>query len=62
MFTKSLFGNSTEEFERAVEDLDNYASYVEAFNYLRKDFAGKYHWKMDSEEVIEFLEIVAKKY
>ena len=62
MFTKTLFGNSQEEFEKAVEDLDNYVSYVEAFNYLRKDFAGKYHWKMDSEEVIEFLEIVAKKY
>jgi hypothetical protein len=62
MFTKSLFGNNKEEFEKAVEDLDSYASYVEAFNYLRKDFAGKYHWKMDSEEVIEFLEIVAKKY
>lgn len=62
MFTKTLFGNNKDEFEKAVEDLDNHASYVEAFNYLRKDFAGKYHWKMDSEEVIEFLEIVAKKY
>lgn len=62
MFTKTLFGDNKEEFEKAVEDLDNYATYVEAFNYLRKDYAGKYHWKMDSEEVIEFLEIVAKKY
>lgn len=62
MFTKTLFGDNKEEFEKAVEDLDSYTSYVEAFNYLRKDFAGKYHWKMDSEEVIEFLEIVAKKY
>jgi hypothetical protein len=62
MFTKSLFGDNTSEFEKAIEDLDNYSSYVDAFNYLRKDFASKYRWKMDSEEVIEFLEIVAKKY
>ena len=62
MFTKSLFGDNTTEFEKAIEDLDNYGSYVDAFNYLRKDFASKYRWKMDSEEVIEFLEIVAKKY
>jgi hypothetical protein len=62
MFTKSLFGDNTTEFEKAIEDLDTYSSYVDAFNYLRKDFASKYRWKMDSEEVIEFLEIVAKKY
>ncbi len=62
MFTKSLFGDNTTEFEKAIGDLENYSSYVDAFNYLRKDFASKYRWKMDSEEVIEFLEIVAKKY
>ncbi len=62
MFTKTLFGDSKDEFEKAIENLENYSSYVDAFNYLRRDFAGKYHWQMDSEEVIEFLELVAKKY
>ncbi len=62
MFTKTLFGDNSKEFDVAVSNLDNYNSYVDAFNYLRKDYASKYRWKMDSEEVIEFLEIVSKKY
>ncbi|MEM8965931.1 MAG: hypothetical protein AAGE93_05905 [Bacteroidota bacterium] len=62
MFIRELFGNNPQEYQQAIYDLDQKQSYVEAFNFLRHEFAQKYHWKMDSEEVVELLEIVSKRY
>lgn len=62
MFIRELFGNSQEEFNRALTTLEQHNTYVEAFNYLRNEYATKYRWRMDSEEVVELLEIVSKRY
>ncbi|MEM6845236.1 MAG: hypothetical protein AAF632_23690 [Bacteroidota bacterium] len=62
MFIRELFGNNPQEYQNAIYELDKKQSYVEAFNFLRHEFAQKYHWKMDSEEVVELLEIVSKRY
>ncbi|MGB3589839.1 MAG: hypothetical protein WBA23_25040 [Tunicatimonas sp.] len=62
MFIRELFGNDPQEYQQAIHEIDQKSSYVEAFNFLRHEFAQKYHWKMDSEEVVELLEIVSKRY
>ncbi len=62
MFIRELFGNDPQEYQQAIYEIDQKQSYVEAFNFLRHEFAQKHHWKMDSEEVVELLEIVSKRY
>lgn len=62
MFIRELFGNNQEEYSRALKELEQHQTYVDAFNYLRHEYAGKYRWRMDSEEVVEFLEIISKRY
>lgn len=62
MFIRELFGDNAEEYNRALSALEQERTYAEAFNYLRREYATKYRWRMDSEEVIEFLEIISKRY
>nr|WKN40015.1 hypothetical protein K4G66_15080 [Tunicatimonas sp. TK19036] len=62
MFIRELFNNNPQEYQQAISELDQRQTYVEAFNFLRHEYAQKYRWKMDSEEVVELLEIVSKRY
>lgn len=62
MFIRELFDNNHEEYHRALGELEQHNTYVDAFNYLRHEYASKHRWRMDSEEVVEFLEIISKRY
>ena len=62
MFIRELFDNNAEEYNRALDELEQKNTYIEAFNHLRNQYAQPHRWKMDSEEVVEFLEIVAKRF
>lgn len=62
MFIRELFDNNTDEYNRALDELEQKNTYIEAFNHLRNEYAQPHRWKMDSEEVVEFLEIVAKRF
>lgn len=62
MFIRELFGNNHEEYNLVLNELEQHNTYVEAFNYLRNEYATKHRWRMDSEEVVEFLEIISKRY
>ena len=62
MFIRELFDNDAEKYNNALDELEQQNTYIEAFNHLRNQYAQPYHWKMDSEEVVEFLEIVAKRF
>ena len=62
MFVRELFDNNAEEYNRALDELEQKNTYIEAFNHLRNEYAQPHRWKMDSEEVVEFLEIVAKRF
>jgi hypothetical protein len=62
MFIRELFNNNAEEYNRALDELEQQNTYIEAFNYLRNHYAQPNRWKMDSEEVVEFLEIIAKRF
>lgn len=62
MFIRELFDNNAEAFNSAVEQLDTQSTYAEAINLIRRDFAQNYRWKMDSEEVLEFMELITKRF
>lgn len=62
MFIRELFGNNAEAYNQALDELEQQNTYIEAFNYLRNQYAQPNRWKMDSEEVVEFLEIIAKRF
>ncbi len=62
MFIRELFGNNAEAYNQALDELEQQNTYIEAFNYLRNHYAQPNRWKMDSEEVVEFLEIIAKRF
>ncbi len=62
MFIRELFNNNAEEYNQALDKLEQQNTYIEAFNYLRNHYAQPNRWKMDSEEVVEFLEIIAKRF
>ena len=62
MFIRELFHNNADEYNKALNELEQKNTYIEAFNYIRNEYAQPHRWKMDSEEVVEFLEIVAKRF
>lgn len=62
MFIRELFDNDAQAFASAVEQLDTQQTYAEAVNLIRRDFAQSYRWKMDSEEVLEFMELISKRF
>ena len=62
MFIRELFGNNADAYNEALDELEQQNTYIEAFNHLRNQYAQPNRWKMDSEEVVEFLEIIAKRF
>ncbi len=62
MFIRELFDSNADEYNKALDELEQQNTYIEAFNHLRQAYAQPHRWKMDSEEVVEFLEIVAKRF
>ena len=62
MFIRELFDNDAQAFASAIERLDTQNTYAEAINLIRQDLAQHYRWKMDSEEVVEFMELISKRF
>ncbi len=62
IFINQLFDGSVDDFNKVVDFLDNCASQSEAMNFINNNYLKKNNWKKDSNEVKEFIEVVAKKY
>jgi hypothetical protein len=62
MFVKELFAGNQESFGQAIQQLDNQTSYEQAAELVKKEWAKTHKWDMDSEEVIEFMEMLANRY
>ena len=62
MFVNELFKGNMDEFNNAIEALDNYDEYQNALEAINEKYAVEFSWEMDSDEVVEFLEVVAKRY
>lgn len=62
MFIRELFENDGQAFASAIERLDAQSTYAEAVTLIRREYAQDYRWKMDSEEVAEFMDLLAKRF
>ncbi|WMN12210.1 hypothetical protein QYS49_32830 [Marivirga salinae] len=62
MFVNELFEGNQNQFLSAVEQIDGMDNYKEASSHVKKSFADKYSWDMETEEVQEFMELVEKRF
>lgn len=62
MFEKELFNSDKEEFEMVINYLDNCKSQQEAMEFVNENYALKKKWDMEKEEVVEFFEIINKRF
>ncbi|MFZ6666006.1 hypothetical protein [Peijinzhouia sedimentorum] len=62
MFTNELFDGNREEFIKALDAFDACANYDEAEGLLSSKYVDKYNWNLDSEQVGEFLELIARRF
>jgi energy-converting hydrogenase A subunit M len=62
MFVNELFEGNQNQFLSAIEQIDGMDNYKEASSHVKKSFADKYSWDMETEEVQEFMELVEKRF
>jgi hypothetical protein len=58
LYIRELFGNDAKKYEKAIEIINNAASFNDAYNFMIRE----YNWDMDSEMVQELLELVRRKF
>ncbi len=59
MFTKILFHGDFEIFSEAIEKLDRYDNLSQAMRFIEDGYP---HWDKESDEYLEFIEIVEKRF
>lgn len=62
MFTKELFDGNPDLMKHALKSIDHCGSFVEAINLINERFVGELNWDKNSEVVIEFLQLVFRKF
>ena len=62
MFTKELFDGNPDLLKHALKSIDNCESFVEAINLINERFVGELNWDKNSDVVIEFLQLVFRKF
>lgn len=62
MFTKELFDGNPDLLKHALKSIDNCESFVEAINLINDRFVGELKWDKNSDVVIEFLQLVFRKF
>jgi hypothetical protein len=59
MFTKILFHGDFEIFSETIDKLDRFDNYAQAMRYIDESYP---HWDRESEEYMEFIELVEKRF
>jgi hypothetical protein len=59
---KELFGGKQDEFEKAIDMIDNSKSYHEAIALVRETYLPKYNWNMSAEATMKFIDLVQKRF
>lgn len=62
MFITALFDGERTEYENALNQIERSATYEEAFQYLDNTFASKYRWENGKPELLEFKELIYRKF
>ncbi len=61
-FTKELFGNNQDAFDKAVRFIDNLGSLEDANIYIEKELAVKYNWERESKARSKFNDAVRLRF
>lgn len=62
MFINHLFQGNTAVFDEAIDRIQASQNYEEARRLINQEYALRYHWDFDSEEVQEFFALVERKF
>jgi hypothetical protein len=62
MFVEQLFKGEKWEFDNAINKLELYTNYDDAIKMLLSEYAIKYDWDTENEQVSELFDFVGKKY
>ncbi|EPR66606.1 hypothetical protein ADICYQ_4368 [Cyclobacterium qasimii M12-11B] len=62
MFTKRLFQGNPDLMDQAIFELDATDSFFEAIDLLNRSFVLSLNWDIHSEEVLELLQLIFRKY
>lgn len=62
MFVNELFGGNTQQFNEAIEHLEQEENYKSALKHIQHHYAQSNQWDMDGNEVQEFLSVVARRF
>jgi hypothetical protein len=62
MFVNELFGEDSNAFNIALTQLDEMGTKKDAMNLIDRQLSKEYQWDRDSEIVMEFLDIVERKF
>ena len=62
MFTNELFNGDTQAFNQALDELNGFNSYTEAYQYTMRQYARTYQWEEDSEASLEFMQILQARF
>ncbi len=62
MFIKELFRNDKEEFEKALDELEDYDNFDASVEFLVQGYAKHNEWDMQSDEVKEFLKVLFRRF
>lgn len=62
MFTNELFEGDSNAFNQALDQLDGFENYQQAYQYCLREYARTYDWNMEGEASQEFIEILHSRY
>lgn len=62
MFTQELFSGDANEFQSAIGGIDSFDTFDDSVEHLVSNFAKKYNWNMNSDEVKELLKVIFRKF
>ncbi len=62
LFSNELFNGNMEAFNRAVNELNHLESLNDARRFLEIQLVPKYEWNTDSEVVVEFTELIERRF
>ncbi|QDH78795.1 hypothetical protein FKX85_06995 [Echinicola soli] len=62
MFTKKLFDSNPDLMGHALKSIDECDSFVEAIELVNKRYVTRLDWDKDSDEVMEFLQLIYRKF
>lgn len=61
-FISELFEEDAEAFEKSVETINGYTSFIEADDYMENNLKPRYGWESNSASAKEFADLVSRRF